>query len=346
MRFLPLLILVVALLLGSIVGTVLDSLRFVSHAIESGQISNDELLVGHVHHLLLTSFIWRQYPGNPPDLLRVWHFDATAALLVLPLVACAYYFVRIKMRKPLYLVGVASLPAAVLPYAVGLLALRGNTVAERCGPWMVTMLLGLLYALGACVLFCGWECCRSSRILDRVRRFAKTCWADKRKLRWYQFNLKHLLLAMALVAVLLSPVSVWLHNRSRVAAFSHLRRDQRSGVLLDTWLIPPREVLESFPETKTIIGIKRPWPDWMQEFVGVRIVNVRLCGDGVDDTDLAALEHFPEMEYLELVETKVTDEGVEMLQQALPKLRIVRVARPERRDGRGRRQRSSSSAYE
>ena len=315
MRLLPLLILVVALLLGSIVWTAIDASIHVSD-----DELLDELLRGHVHHLFLTSATWRRYPSDPRRLLRL---DPTAALLVLPLVACAFYFVRIKMRRPLYLVGVASLLTAVLPYAVGLLALRGNTVAERCGSWVETMLLGVLYALAACVLFCGWDCFRQSGIVEKIWQFVKTCWADKRKLRWHRFTLTHLMLAVALVAVLLAPVSVWWRNRSRVAAFGHLSRDERVRALLDTYAIPPREVLESLPETETIIGIKRPWPDWTQAFVGVRIVNARLAGDGVDDTDLAALEHFPEMEYLELVDTKVTDDGVEKLQRALPKLHIV-----------------------
>lgn len=58
--------------------------------------------------------------------------------------------------------------------------------------------------------------------------------------------------------------------------------------------------------------------------MGLSVVGARLVWDEVDDTDLAALEHFPEMEYLELVDTAVTDDGVEKLQRALPKLHIVR----------------------
>lgn len=322
MRFLPWLILVVALLLGSIVLTAIDSLPFVvAEAVESGQVSTDKLLAGHVHRLSLASSIWRRYPAAPP---LVACFDMTAGLLILPLVACAYFLVRVKMRKPSCLVGVASLPAAVFPYCVGLLALHGNTVMERSGPWLNTMLLGVLYALAACVFFSGYECCKSSGIVEKVWLFAKACWADKRKLRWHQFTLRHLMLVTALLAVAITPVSVWWQNRSRVAAYSYLRRDERGGALLDTWAIPAGEVLESFPETESVIGIKRRGPDWTQDIVGVRIVNARLVGPRVDDTDLAALEYFSEMEYLELIDTQVTDDGVKKLQRASPKLRIVR----------------------
>jgi len=329
MRLLPLLILVVALLLGSVANTVLEAFRRFSPTVESDRIIWDELLVGHVHHLILASSTWRRYPGDLSDPLEVWRLDPTAALLVFSLVVCAYYVVRIKLRRPLYLVGLASLPTALLPYTVGLLALRGNAIPERCWTWGDTMLLGVIYALAACVFFCGWECWRSSGTVERVWQFVKTCWREKRNFRWHQFTLRHLMLAMVLVAVLLAPVSMWWHNRSRIAAFRHLERNVSILALLGS--SEPREILSGAAESphaekgkESVLGVKRPWPHWMDILVGLSVVSARLVGDGVNDTDLAALEHFPEMEYLELVDTAVTDDGVEKLQRALPKLHIVR----------------------
>ncbi len=45
--------------------------------------------------------------------------------------------------------------SACLPYAVGLIALAGNTEPTRCGPWLEWMALGLLYASASALGFLG-----------------------------------------------------------------------------------------------------------------------------------------------------------------------------------------------
>lgn len=132
------------------------------------------------------------------------------------------------------------------------------------------------------------------------------------------------LLAVVVIAILISPLAIWSYNRPRVQAQTHLRRNQRTSALLDTWKMPPSQVLKSFPGMETVIGVKRRSPRWMEEMTGFNIINARLVGPKVNDSDLRALAYFPECEYLELISTNVSDLGVVHLQRALPNLQIVR----------------------
>jgi hypothetical protein len=130
---------------------------------------------------------------------------------------------------------------------------------------------------------------------------------------------------LAAVGLLLAgwAAAVLVRDYPRAAAFDHLRRDERTQALLDTWLVPPEEVLQAFPETQTVIGVRQAG-GWLQEVVGVRIPAARLAGPGADDTDLAALRRFPEIEYLELVNTSVSEAAVEEFKRAVPGCKLVR----------------------
>jgi len=75
MRLLPLLILVVALLLGSVANTVLKAFRRFSPTVESDRIIWDELLVGHVHHLILASRAVKKLKRHVCS-LKIWLFTA------------------------------------------------------------------------------------------------------------------------------------------------------------------------------------------------------------------------------------------------------------------------------
>jgi hypothetical protein len=117
--------------------------------------------------------------------------------------------------------------------------------------------------------------------------------------------------------------AVLVRDYPRVAAFDHLRRDERTQALLDTWLVPPEDVLKAFPETQTVIGVRQAG-GWLQEVVGVRVQVARLAGPGADDTDLAALRRFPEIEYLELVHTSVSEAAVQEFRRVVPACKLVR----------------------
>jgi len=62
----------------------------------------------------------------------------------------------------------------------------------------------------------------------------------------------------------------------------------------------------------------------MQEILGISIINARLVGSSVSDSDLHALACFQEFEYLELVNTNVSDAAVRELQNMIPEVKIVR----------------------
>src|SRR5262249_32386088 len=117
---------------------------------------------------------------------------------------------------------------------------------------------------------------------------------------------------LAAVGLLLS---VWaaaalVRDYPRVAAYSHLCRDRRTSALLDTRAAPPEEVLRSFPPTETVLSGRRAG-GWLREVVGVRSPALRLDGPGADDSDLAALRQFPELEDLELLNASVSDAAAE-----------------------------------
>lgn len=57
--------------------------------------------------------------------------------------------------------------------------------------------------------------------------------------------------------------------------------------------------------------------------VSVDMLVARLAGLDAEDSDLEALANFPELEYLELNDTKVSEAGIDKLKAALPKCQIV-----------------------
>ena len=139
-----------------------------------------------------------------------------------------------------------------------------------------------------------------------------------------RFKLSRLLLIVAIASVLLTPLATWLRCRPRVIAHGHLRRNERTFAMLETWEVPPADVLASYPPSSTIIGSVSRGPSWMQEILGVNILNARLVGSSVVDSDLHALAYFPELEYLELVDTNVSDTAVRELKDANPDLQLIR----------------------
>ena len=88
-------------------------------------------------------------------------------MLVIPSMLVAGWLVSRRHVSPMA-AGVISLLSGALPYLAGMLALHGNEVAERAGPWLATMLLGLLYGGIGCLAFCAydvlsWNTCRRAQ---------------------------------------------------------------------------------------------------------------------------------------------------------------------------------------
>jgi len=113
------------------------------------------------------------------------------------------------------------------------------------------------------------------------------------------------------------------HNRLRMSAFKHLRRNQRTCALLDTWSVKPKAVLESFPQTQTVFGTIEPRPRWISEIVSVKLIVGRIAGPDADDSDLYALSRFHELEYLELVNAGISESALNKLREAVPDCQIV-----------------------
>ena len=128
--------------------------------------SSEDLLVleragavqGHLAPLFASSFVWSRYPAAPNHLTAL--ADQRALLTTIPLLLIALYFARIRGRRPFPLLIVICLAVALVPYAVGMIALHDNTLLERTGPWLAVMLLGPLYALAACAVICIVELLR------------------------------------------------------------------------------------------------------------------------------------------------------------------------------------------
>jgi hypothetical protein len=114
------------------------------------------------------------------------------------------------------------------------------------------------------------------------------------------------------------------HNRLRMSAYKHLRRNQRTCALLDR-SVKPNAVLKSFPQTQTVFGTIEPRPRWIREIDGVKLVVGRLSGPDADDSDLYALSRFHELEYLELVNAGISESALNKLREAVPDCQIVNI---------------------
>jgi hypothetical protein len=114
------------------------------------------------------------------------------------------------------------------------------------------------------------------------------------------------------------------YNRQRISALEHLFRNERPRAMVDTWSVPPKAVLQSFPPSQTVFGTFEPRPRWLREILGIKIVCARLAGPNANDSDLDALAHFEELEYLEIIDAAVTDSAIDKLRTAIPDCQIVR----------------------
>jgi hypothetical protein len=127
---------------------------------------------GRLASLLTSSFIWSRYPALPPGL--TWVIGPTPFLATVPLLLAALYFVRIGGHRPFPLRIAVCLAVSLVSYAVGAIALHGNTATDspQVGQWLGIMILGPLYSLVVCALLCivellrprSWDCSLYERI--------------------------------------------------------------------------------------------------------------------------------------------------------------------------------------
>lgn len=114
----------------------------------------EPLIRGDLRPLFTSAQFWQAFPC-------LWRWSDVAALGPGLVVGVAWLGVfalgrRLRLRRDAW--ATVSLAVGVLPYAIGALALRDNTVAQDTGAWLVWMLVGPLYAalLALACLVASW----------------------------------------------------------------------------------------------------------------------------------------------------------------------------------------------
>ena len=129
---------------------------------------------------------------------------------------------------------------------------------------------------------------------------------------------------IALMAIFLNSV---IAHYERMAAFKHLCRNVSIvRANLDTWSISPKAVIQSFPQSQTVFGTIEHKTGFVSDIFGLRNADIyaaRLSGPYADDTDLDALTKFAELIYLELINTNVTEEGINKFKEKLPECEVI-----------------------
>ena len=138
------------------------------------------------------------------------------------------------------------------------------------------------------------------------------------KLRWYQFSLRSLLLFVALCAIPCSWVAV---KRERVRRQQEMIEKLGGAVAyVDVFSLP------GIPEEYDFAGLGNRVTDAdLERLIPVlsRVTHLDLSDTQITDAGLQHLTGLIQLQYLYLKRTKVTDEGVKKLQQALPNCQIA-----------------------
>lgn len=137
---------------------------------------------------------------------------------------------------------------------------------------------------------------------------------------------KYGLLAVGVI-ILAFPTMDLIHNQVRLSAFRHIR-GKGPRARLETWSIKPKAVLQSRHHSETYFGTIEHRLPFISEIIGpvrVEMLVARLAGPNANDADLEALSHFDELEYLELVDTKITEPALKRIRDALPECDIVTI---------------------
>lgn len=126
------------------------------------------LLTGHAHQIYLSNETWQHFPGRLLPLSRFVDYRAVGIMSAI-FVAILWIGPRLAMDVDHPAIAIACLLGAAVPYGIGLAALARNTELEAVGPWMSTMLLGILYGGLACALISGRQLFRPRTPKDATR---------------------------------------------------------------------------------------------------------------------------------------------------------------------------------
>lgn len=150
MKFLSAIVLAVSLFVALTVVsavTVLSSMDGTEYDIHM-----EDLTAGRLGPMFMGPTLWANYPLFTPTRLMyttvVGNFaNPYSFVLVNGLFFATVYLMRWKGRMPWALVSVVTLGLGIIPYVQGRIVLHDGTAPpEVCGPWVATMLLGVLYA--------------------------------------------------------------------------------------------------------------------------------------------------------------------------------------------------------
>ena len=120
------------------------------------------------------------------------------------------------------------------------------------------------------------------------------------KLRWFQYRLRSLFLLTTLVAIGMSWLTVTMQNQ----------RKQKAAA-------------KAIEKVGGIVKLERTWlGKLLRDDSLVRVTDVFLSGTPDTNAALVHLQGLSQLQWLDLTGTKVTDQGVKKLQQALPKCNI------------------------
>jgi hypothetical protein len=133
--------------------------------------------------------------------------------------------------------------------------------------------------------------------------------AAKTPLRWYQYRLRTLLIAMTLLAAWMAYVSH--HARQQKLAVEKIRAlggTVQYDYQKDKIQLGGEEYSRYDPQAMP------PGPEWLRNFIGndyfQNVVYVSLSKTSVTDDELAILENFPGLEGLSISQTKITSFGL------------------------------------
>lgn len=145
------------------------------------------------------------------------------------------------------------------------------------------------------------------------------------KRRWFQYNLRSLLILTTVAAALFGVHARWSYKaRQQQKALSALTPAGIS-VFYD-FQIERIDIQSSFPIRRA--SVRPPlWPRWLVNVMGVdyfgTVFEVDLYGMSVTDESLQPLEQLPALKYVFIDHSQVTDAGVARLQKALPNCKII-----------------------
>lgn len=148
MRWLDLVVALFAILLALVAATAVHILTALDDRSSAALI--EPLTRGDLVPLLTSPFFWSAFPSL--GFTAGWS-SLGPAILIAAFGIALLIVARRHPDAPRAVLGLAALSSAVVPYAVGALALRGNADPGTAGVWLAWMVFGPLYAS---VLALGW----------------------------------------------------------------------------------------------------------------------------------------------------------------------------------------------